>query len=322
MARPTSATTIQRPDLGAIAFEYMMSASERGFVGTQLLPIFSVSEQSADYPVIPIESLIKLPDNIERSARGAYSRDDWEFESATYSCKEYGREEPVDDSEARLYSRFFDSEEMAVMRATDVLLRTQEKRIADMLFNTSNITNTAAVSTEWSTVATATPRSDVQGAVEALRLATGIEPNAAVMSKKVFKNLLICKELKDYLQYTTPHLMSNYEAQKATVAQYLGLDKVFVGNAIYDTTKKGKSYTLGDIWDDEYVLLFRMSTRNDLREPILGRTFLWTQDSPSNVITEQYREEQTRSNVYRVRHYVGEYFVFAGAGYILSNITA
>ena len=60
----------------------------------------------------------------------------------------------------------------------------------------------------------------------------------------------------------------------------------------------------------------------DLREPCLGRTFLWTADSPQNIVTEQYREEQSRSTIYRVRHSVDEAFVFTGAGYLLSNITA
>jgi hypothetical protein len=37
-------------------------------------------------------------------------------------------------------------------------------------------------------------------------------------------------------------------------------------------------------------------------------------------VTESYREEQTRSDIYRVRQYTDEAFVFTGAGYLLSNI--
>ena len=59
------------------------------------------------------------------------------------------------------------------------------------------------------------------------------------------------------------------------------------------------------------------------REPVLGRTFLWTADSPQNLVVEQYREEQTRSEIYRVRHHVDDdAFIFTGAGYLLGNITA
>lgn len=322
MPRPTSATTIQRPDLGSIAFEYMLEASRMGFIGLQVMPIFEVPEQSADYPKIPIESLLKLPDT-KRAAGGGYNRGDWEFETGTYSCEEHGWEEPVDDTEALLYRRFFDAEEIATMRAMDILLRSHEKRVASAVFNTANITGTAAVTTEWSTVATATPKADVKAGKDAMRAASGLEPNSLVISKKVFDNLLMSTEIKSYLQYTMPHLMSTFEQQKQLLARYLDVAQVLVGNAIYDSAAKNKAFTIADIWDDEYALLAVLSAGGPaLKEPVLGRTFLWTADSPQVVVTESYREEQTRSNIIRVRQNVDEAFIFTGAGYLLSNITA
>ena len=322
MPRPTSGTTIQRPDLGAIAYEYLMAADQQGFIGQLVLPIFEVQNQSADYPVIPMEAFLKVPET-KRASRGAYSRGDYEFETGTYACEEHGREEPVDDVEAKLYRRFFDAETVAVERATSILLRAYEKRVAAAVFNVSNITQTAAVTTEWSTAATCTPRADVQSAVAALRAAMGIVPNAAVMCEKVFQNLLASKELRDYLQYTSPHLIETRTAQLDMVAKYLGIDRVLVAGGLYDSADKGQAASLADIWDDEYVLLARLAVNTqDLREPALGRTFLWTADSPQIITTESYREEQTRSNIYRVRQYVDEAFVFTGAGYLLSNITA
>src|SRR4030066_2405276 len=89
MPRPTSATTIQRPDLGALVYEYVMNADDRGFICLDLLPIFEVMEQSAAYPGIPFEALLKLQ-STARAPRGAYARGDYEFETGTYSCKENG----------------------------------------------------------------------------------------------------------------------------------------------------------------------------------------------------------------------------------------
>jgi len=139
MPRPTSATTLQRADLGAIAYEYNLEASQRGFIGQRILPVFEVPEQSADYPKIPIEALIKIQDT-KRGPRGHYNRSDYEFKTGTYSCEEFGWEEQVDDAEANLYRRYFDAEEVAIKRAVDVLLRGREVRIAAMLFNSGNFT--------------------------------------------------------------------------------------------------------------------------------------------------------------------------------------
>jgi len=319
MPRPTSATTLQRPDLGAIAYEYNAEASQRGFIGLGLLPIFEVEEQSADYPKIPIESLIKIQDT-KRAPRANYGRSDYEFETGTYACKENGWEEPVDDVEANLYRRYFDAEEVAVKRAVDILLRGQEVRIAAMMFNSGNFT-VADAAIPWNTSATAVPRTNVEAGKIAMRAASGLEPNTIAMSKKVFTYLMLTAEITTAFRYTNPIEIGGMEAQKRIMAQYFGVDRVLVGDAIKDTAKKGQVFSLGDIWDDEYVGLFKVSAGgNDLREPVVGRTFLWTADSPGNIVTEQYREEQRRSNIYRVRHNVDECFIFQGAGYLLGNI--
>jgi hypothetical protein len=299
----------------------MAEASQRGFVGLSILPIFETPLQSSDYPVIPLEALLKLKDTA-RAARGKYNRGDWEFEMGTYSCKDRGWEEPVDDSEAALYARFFDAEEVATLRAVDIILRAQENRIAAAVFNTANITNTAAVGIEWSTAATAVPLANVTAAKTAMRSATGLVPNVGVCSKKVFDNLMITAEIKDAFKYTNPIEIGGEEAKQRLAAQYFGLDRMLVGGAVYDSAKEGQAASIADLWDDEYFGLFKVSNGGrDLRDPCLGRTFLWTADSPQNTVVEQYREDQTRSNIYRVRHNVDEAFVFTGAGYLLSNIT-
>lgn len=319
MPRPTSATTVSRPDLGQLAYEYMFEASQRGFIGTRVLPIFTVQEQSGEYPVIPLESLLKLPET-KRAARGAYGRGDWEFEMGNYNCEEHGWEEPVDDSEARLYARFFDAEEVATLRCVDNILRGQEKRIADMLFNTSNFT-AHDVSNEWDDADNASPRDDVKAGAKALRDNTGLEPNALIIGKSVFDNVMSAKALQDYIKYTNPILVQDFEAQRRLLSQFLGVE-VLVGNAIYDSADKGQTFSASDIWSDEYGMLGRIAgNARDLREPCLGRTFLWTADSPSPVMVEQYREEQIRANVYRSRNHVDECFVFPGAGYLLGNLT-
>ncbi len=322
MARPTSSTTIQRPDLGSIAYEHLIDAPNRGFIGMGIMPIFDVPDQASDYPVLPIESLLKVPET-KRAARGAYPRSDWEFETGTYSCEEHGWEEVIDDKEANLYQRFFDAESVSTEIAVDHLLRGQEKRVQAIVQDTSVAIGSGAVSTEWSTAATATPRADVRDAAESMRQASGMKPNAGVMSEAVFNNLMKTAEITDKFQYTNPIEMGGIEVQKRVLAQYLGLDMVFVGGAMEDTAKKGQTFSLADIWDDEYFSLARVSTGGmNLKEPVLGRTFLWTEDSPQELVTETYREENIRSSIVRVRNNVDEAIIFNGALYILTNITA
>ena len=320
--QPTSSTTLQRPDLGAIAYEYSLTALQRGLIADAIFPLFPVTEKSADYPVIPNEAMLKIPD-LRRSPKGGYNRDDFEFETDTYSCKEYGKESPVDDVERKLYSRYFDAEEVATLRATNMLLRAREKRVSSQVFNATTFASyTGAVSTEWDTSATCTPRADVQDAIVSIRNATGAMANTAIMAWSVFQNVLISADFKSHVQYTTPVLTLPLDVQKRLVAQYMNIDNILVGNSVYDSANEGQSQSISDIWDDEYCMVAQLATNGrDLREPCLGRTFLWTEDSPDILVTEQYREEATRGDIYRVRHHLDEEFVFLGAGYLLSNIT-
>lgn len=322
MPNPTPSTTVQRPDLGSLAWEYMLESSQRGFIGMSVLPVFDVTEQSADYPKIPIESLLKVPET-KRAARSGYSRGDWEFETGTYSCQEHGWEEPVDDQEANLYQRFFDAESVSVEIAVDTILRGHELRVASMVGNTSNAGGNSAVTAAWSDPTNATPKADVKTGIQLMRGISGLAPNVGVCSLKVLENVLVTEELRNYLQYTSPHLVEGLDAQRATLARYLGLSDILVGGAIQDTANKGQSTVIGDIWDDAFFSLMRVSGGEQrLREPVFGRTFLWSTDAPNVVTTEQYREEQTRSNIYRVRQNVDEAIVFVGAHYLLTGVTA
>jgi hypothetical protein len=308
-----------RQDLGAVAYEYALEASQRGFVGLSLMPIFETMVQSANYPVVPREALLKLKDT-KRAARSAYNRSDYEFDDGTFSCAEHGWEEPVDDAEAAMYANFFDAEEVATMRAVDILLRNQEKRIADKLTNTTTF-GTNNVTTKWSSLATATPRTDVRDAKQSLFNSTGLEANAFVCSKKTFENILLSAEFQDKTKFVNQALMEVFEVQKRLVAQYLGVDQVLIGNAVYDGAKKGKDFSAVSIWPDARGFVARVATQpRNLKEACIGRTFLWIEDSPENLVVEQYREEQSRSDVYRARHNVDEAFVFTDSLYLMSNL--
>lgn len=319
MPRPTAATTIQRPDLGVLAYEAMLAPGD--FIADEIFPIFETDLQTGDYPVIPIEAFLKNKDT-RRAPRGKYARDDYEFSTGNFACRDHGREEPLDDVEAAMYRRYFDGEAVAVERAVHKMRLAREVRVAAQVFNLTNVPLTGAAAVAWDVAATATPKVDVDVGIAALRLNRGIMPNALVMAWDVFKHVLVSNEIKTYLQYTSPHLIETEQAQLDMLAKYFGVERVLVGRAIYDTAKKAKTSTLANVWSHDYVGLFRLGTSaRDLREPCLGRTFLWTGDSPEMLVTEEYREEDIRANIYRVRNNIDEQFVFSGAGYLISGVT-
>ena len=294
---PRASEAMIRPDLGTLAYEFSLSAAQQGFVGQIVLPGFMTRLQSAQYPVIPAEAILEVGDTL-RAPRSAYARGDWEFEWADYTCKENGWEEPLDDTEAAMFRDYFDAEVVAVQRAVLMVLRSQERRVD------------------------ADPLSDVEKAKEHFRYAVGLKPNALVMDEDVLRHISMCEAVMERVKYTSPNAIRG----QLTIEQlkaYFGVENIVVAGAVFNSAKKGKPKQIEAIWPKDKVLLARLSSGGqDLKEPSLGRTFIWEEDAPGLLVTEQYREEQTRSDVYRVRQNTDECVQFAGAGYILTGITA
>ncbi|MBW2187436.1 MAG: hypothetical protein JRG71_13890 [Deltaproteobacteria bacterium] len=318
MARPKNTTL--RPDLGQTAYEYSLEAGQASFIGTRILPIFGTPLKSADYPVIVMAEMLRLQ-KTERAARSAYGRSDWAFDDDDYNCKENGWEEPVDDGEAEQYSNYFDAEEIATNRAMDVVLRGQEKRIADLVMDTNTFTTNAA-GTKWDVSADATIKKNVDTGSEAMYDRCGLRPNVVAMTWKAFLAAINSAEIKDYFKYTHPHLVDGLEAQRAILAQYLGVGEVVVGDSQFNAANKGTSTaSLQPIWEKSKVGLYRVTNNpQNLKDPCIGRTFVWDKDGGDIVTVDQYREEQIKSEVYRAAQYSDEKLMMSGAGQIITGV--
>jgi hypothetical protein len=312
-------TAIVRNDLGTIAWEYLMDIGQRGFIGLEIFPIFSVPKKEGVYPIITVESMLKIH-KTERAARSGYNRSDYTFGSGNYTCAEHGFEELLDDTERELYGDSqIDAESIAVLRALNVVLTNQEIRILVKLLSTASLPN-GAVGTSWSTAATATPRKNVIDAIETMRSTYGVKPNKMVIAEKTKNDLLLTAEITDALKFTNPIELGGVKAQLLILAQYFGVDEVMVAGGQKDAAKKGQGKSLADLWTNTVCGLYRTSDSRDLKQPSIGRSFLWEGDSPENIMTEQYRAESNRSDVFRTRQFVGEEYTFAGAAHLLTGV--
>jgi hypothetical protein len=321
--RAKNDSAIYRPDLGMTVMEYA-EGNTMGFIGLEIMPIFRTGLSSASYPVIPKEALLSVPDTA-RAPRGRYNRGDWDYERGYFTTSEHGWEEPVDDSERALIEQEGSEgigDFIATKRAWNHIMRSQEKRIAAKLFNASNFT-AHSVSDEWDDATNATPITDVNDGRSAFRLQCGMLPDALVISWNTFQDLKECDQIVNRLKYTFPGIDIN-KMTSDQLAAVFDVPRVLIGGSIYNSNGKGLDASVSDIWDDEYAALVKISASPDITDPGVGRTFLWTEDSPQNPIVEQYREDNSRSDIFRVRHNTDEAFLQSkdDSGTVKSNIAA
>ncbi len=325
MPNPSGSLATLRPDLGASFMEFDLEMDRRGFISQRLLPVLDVEKSAGVFGIIPIEQLLKAR-NVDRAPGGGYSRGQFTFDDVAFATSERGTEEPIDDREAALYSNYFDAEQIATIRAYDAVLRAQERRVADLVYNTTTWTGsslTTAVVNEWDDANNATPISDVEAAVRKVYDGTGLWPNCLVINRRVFRNLRNCLDIIERISSTGAGSATKpSDITPAMLAQCFDLENILVAGSSKDSATEGQASTPTQIWSDEYAMVCRIATTNDIKEPCLGRTFHWSEDgSEVGGAVETYRDETIRGDVVRVRHDVQEKILYSQLGHLLSNIT-
>jgi hypothetical protein len=307
--KPTSDTTLSRPDLGQVVSEVMEGSIMMGFIGLSVMPIFPVAEYTATYPVMPKESLFNIHD-VKRAATGGYNRVSEAFEEGFYKTNDNGLEYPIDDRQAAIYSTRFAYERVVATMLINKILRAHEKRVADKIFNTTNFTANNA-STAWSTTASADPVYDVEEGKDSLR-SSGIDPDTLIIPYDGLKWLRQNDEIKDMVYKVFPDAAKTGRVTIDHLKTVFDVPKVLAAGALYNNAKIGQNASLADIWGSRYAMLCKTAEGPgaDITVPSIGRTFLWNEGQNGSMpIVEEYREEGVRGNILRVRHDSSESFL-------------
>lgn len=303
-----------RLDLGRAMWEYMIGSQQ--FIGTRVLPIFKTMKKSATFSKITRDSILRSR-NVKRAPRAAYSRDTYDAKDQSYICEERGHEQPLDDVERSLYASDFSAESAAARIASQVVLQEQERDIAAMIYNTTTWTG-AALYTDNSGTPWATAATDIIGQVDAakekVRVNSGMKPNALIIGQGQIVNFKKNTAIKDAIRYTA---IPTEDQILLALSGLFGLKYIVLGDMIKNTAKEGQAFVGADVWGSTYASIARICETEDLTEPGLGRTMLWSADSPENATVEEYREEQTRSWVYRARHHADEIVFDANYAHLL-----
>lgn len=316
---PAPTGTFQRPDLGSAYSQFPLWAA-KGLVWQDVFPMLPVGMQSANYSVIKAEALLRLED-LRRGPNGGYRRGEYDFIQQSYATVEYGLEEAIDDRQRKLYLYSFDAERYAVEREILRLMMNLEIKVATAAQDTAVITGTAAAASAWSNVASAAPIDDVAAALVALRALNGFDPSQAcmVMDWQMYLNLRRSAQILEGIKYSGLEPVAQGKIGPEVLAQVLGVSKIFVAGLMKNTAGRGATRSLTQIWDKTKCLIFHQAG-GDIQMPGLGHVFTWTADggTPDGTF-EEYREEQTRSQIIRCRSEFQEKVKDANMGYIITG---
>jgi len=318
MPAPSSASWL-RPDLREYFEALPLAALQEGFSTLEVLPPQGVTvSASANISTIPQSTYLKRVDT-QRKARAAYPRLEWTFGQDNFSTAEHGLEVPQDDNDRATYSYTgieFDMIEAELSRYLCML--DMEIAGAAALQSTATFENTGAT-LAWDDYASADPLADLLAATLAFRDLYGLPPNTVVIPWKAAARLKLCASVSDRLKYwggTDPAGIK--EGVVLSYFRDLGLERVIVPRAIYNSANEGLSVSLTDIWDPDKVSLYYVREGLPLRG--VGRSFFYTGDgADERGAVEQYRSNERRGDVVRFRFQYDQKVLDSNAGYIITG---
>lgn len=167
---------------------------------------------------------------------------DWNVTEDTFVCKDYGlddyvSQEDIDNADAPIQPL-----SDAVEFVTNLLLMDKEKAVADAVFAAANYAtaNKIDIAGAWATLST-----DIVAQIHAGIRACFARPNVLVMGIDTWLKFARNEKIIAFIKGT----LKDQSVSKEEVAQAFGLSKVLVGEARYNTAKKGQAVTDAMIWD-------------------------------------------------------------------------
>lgn len=306
-----------RQDLADALMENNLGANN--FAGNQIMPIKLVDAQAGNFGKLSF-SEVKTQAVDDLKARGSeYNEITHEVTEDTYTTIKRGLVEPVDIDDNTQLSRYFDLEMDAANLCKYYLMLNREARIANIAFDTDNEMSsyTSAVSTAWSTAATCTPVLDVETAKEKIQLnLNGMSDSSnriiGVGNRALLKYLRNSADIKDRV-YAGGNIQGG-EISVNQLAEILGLDGLYFSNL-----KRAGS----DIWDDAKFGVYLVSEGDSIKStPQFGRTMLWRESTPSDMMVESWYDDARESEMIRVKHNSTEKLLTARAGWVLTSVTS
>ncbi len=318
MAFSTSGAVL-RGDVNGVIIE--AQKAESFLIGARVFPPLAVPVKSGQYPKFQLGAGELLNNDVtKRAPTGAYGRAVRKYTSDNYLCEDYGLEELVDDTYREDVARFFNAEVAAANMVRMQVMLGHEIRVAAEVYNTTNF-GSAVNSTVAYTVAnkaTVDFPTDVTAAIDLLK-GKGDVPNTIVMSSQVLSRLKNTTLLQNYVRGNRPTDATLQLTASSIAAAFadLGIQQVLIGNAVYNSAKKGQAFSSSAVWNNTYIWVGRVES-GEMMSGGAGRTLYWSADSEL-FTSESYRDESRRSDVMRVRQNVDEKTIDGNSGTLIAT---
>jgi hypothetical protein len=241
------------------------------------------------------------------------------YAGGTYALLDYSLEGqvPIENLQEGANGPGIDHAQLAISGVQAIMALRHENAAATLARNAANYAApnkvTLAGTSQWSDfTGTSQPVQNIETAKEAVRAATGKRPNTFVLGAQVFAKVKQHPIIVDRMKYTGRDV-----ATAELLASLFGVDRVFVGDAIY-SNDAGTSFT--DVWGKDVVVAYtETASLAQMGVPSYGYTYMLN-GYPQ--VEEPYYDRNAKSWLFPVTRAEAPVIAAATAGYLITNAVA
>lgn len=281
-------------------------------VADQVLPVVSVQKDSDVY--YKYTRNWRLPKNSGKRAPGAEAAQvEWGLTTSTYTCEEYALKDFVTEKQRDNADTPLNPQVDTTEAVTKLVMLLREKRVADVVTNSSNYTNNSSLggTDQWSDSDDSDPIGDVRTAMNTVHKASGKTPNVMVVGKEVHNKLLDHPDILDRIKYSQRGVVN-----EDILAQVFDIDQYIVAKALYDSSEESASESLAYIWGKNVALLY-VEPSPGLKKVSFGYQF-----QSRGFRTRMWREDETKNDWIEVEEKRDEHIISGDCGYLYQTVVA
>lgn len=287
------------------------------FLWERIAPVYEVNEKSATFFLDRPADFFTRQEGAERAPGAQYRRVGYTQTSDTYNTLEIGFEAQLEDVVAAASQHPENLNTKNIQFLTNLIQLELEKRAAAKFFVTGvwDTSTTLTGSDQWSDFANSDPIANADNAINTIRQATGASMVDLFIGKSAWDKLKEHPLVLDKYKHTQTGIMT-----PELVAPVLGVGELIVGDSVENTANVAQTFSGADIWTDSALFLVKNPAAIGVQNG--AYTIVWNERGNVPWAVEDYREEQTRSDVQRVFTHVDHKVVASAYGFIYLDTVA
>jgi len=285
------------------------------FIADEVSPRIPVGKKEFKYWEFPLAQSFTIPET--RVGRKSKPNEvDFQATEKTDSTEDYGLDDPIPQDDIDNAPENFDPKAFATQTVTDLILLDREKRVADMTFNPNNYgasnKTTLAGADQWSDP-TSDPVKAIQDAIDTCIM----RPNVLIVGQRVWTNLSRHPKIIEAIFWQGAN---TGKVTRQQLAALLEIEDIIVGQAWYNSAKKGQNTNIVRLWGNHAALHYR----NRLANTQGGITFTYTAQFQTRQAGARPDPDIGVRGGQRVRVWesVKEVIVANDVGYLFTNAVA